>query len=70
MRNDSFDLKMRNLKLEIIGTHRCFVPADSLQNVIKFHYTKQFCQYVALYFIPLTLRTSKALVIRHVIPFL
>ena len=50
---------MWNLKLEIIDTHRCFVPADS-----------QFCQYVALYFAPLTLKTSKSLVIRYMIPFL
>ena len=34
---NSFDLKMQNLKLEIIDTHRCFLLADSFQNVIKFH---------------------------------
>ena len=37
MRNDSFDLKLQNLNLEIIDTDRCFLPADSFQNVIKFH---------------------------------
>ena len=37
MRNDNFDLKMQNSKLKIIDTFRCFSPADSLENVIKFH---------------------------------
>ena len=65
MRNDCFDLKMRNLKLD---TYRCFLPADSFQNVIEFHQIKQFCLYLALYFIPLPFKTLKSLVIRHVIP--
>ena len=43
MRNDSFDLKMRNLKLEIIETHTSFLTTDSFQNVIKLHQIKQFC---------------------------
>ena len=65
MRDGSFDLKMRNLKLEIIDTRRCFPPADSLQNVIKFHQVKRFCLYITLYFVPVTLKTSKCLLIRH-----
>ena len=54
MRNDGLDLKMRNLKLEIIDTQRCFLPADSFQNGIKFYKIKQFCLYVTLYLIPIT----------------
>ena len=53
MRNDGLDLKMRNLKLEIIDTHGCFLPADSFQNVIKLYQIKQFCLYLTLYFVPL-----------------
>ena len=37
MRNDGSDLKMQTLKLEIIDTRRCFLTADSFQNVIKFY---------------------------------
>ena len=33
MKNDRLDLKMRNLKLEIIDTQRCFLPAESFQNI-------------------------------------
>ena len=36
MRNDSFDLKMRYLKLEIVDTQRCFLLSASFQNVINF----------------------------------
>ena len=70
MINDGLDLKMWNLTLEIIDTHRCFLPADSFQNLIKFHLIELFCLYLTQYFIPLTSRSSKSLVIRHVIPFL
>ena len=54
---------MSNLKLEIIDTHWRFLPADSLLNVIKFHQIKKVCLYVTLFFILLTLKTSKSLVI-------
>ena len=37
MRNNSFDLEMWNLKLEVIDTNRRFPHADSFQNAIKFH---------------------------------
>ena len=60
---------MRDFNLEIIDTHRCFLPVDSFQNGIKFHEIKQFCLYLTLYFIPLTLKPSKSLVISHVITF-
>ena len=39
MKNDSFDLKMRNIKLEIIDTHRCFPPGDNFQNQISLNQT-------------------------------
>ena len=37
MTDYSFDLKMRNFKLEVIDTHKCFLPADSFQIVIILH---------------------------------
>ena len=37
MRHDGLDLKMHNLKLEIIDIQSCFLPADSFRNVITFY---------------------------------
>ena len=34
MRNDGLDLKIRNLKLEIIDAHSWFLHADSFQDII------------------------------------
>ena len=62
MRNDNFDFSMQNLKLKILETHWCFLPADSLQNIIKLNYIKECCLYVTLYFVPLTLKNIGNLV--------
>ena len=65
------ELKIENehtCKSRIVDTRRCFLSSENFQHLTKLY--QKFCLHLTLYFVPLKLKTSKSLIIRHAIPFL